>query len=133
MAEPRALAAVDRLLLPAVQETLAALDLPPEFGAASRLAESYARGLDSAAGMEAAARVVLRDAAGEDEDLLARVQALTQALAARTALVQIGPKLESVLGQLGATPKGKAALGKPKEPDRSESALSRLQSVAPGA
>lgn len=132
MAESRALQAADRLLLPAVQSSLAALALSDEDQAAARLAESYARALDSAAGMEAQARKVLRDAAGGDEDLLARVEALTQALAARTTLVQIGPKLESVLAQVGATPKGRAALAKKREP-RSGSAFSGLQSVAPSA
>lgn len=133
MTEPRALASADRLLAPAVAASLSALDLPPEDEAAARLADTYARALDSAAGMEAQARKVLRDAAGGDEDLMARVEALTQALAARTALVQLGPKLESVLTQLGATPKGRAALGKKKDPGPSNSPLSRLQSVAPGA
>jgi hypothetical protein len=133
VAEPRALASADRLLAPAVAASLAALDLPEEDEAAARLADVYARALDSAAGMEAAARKVLRDAAGGDEDLLARVDALTQALAARTALVQLGPKLESVLAQLGATPKGRAALGKKRETDRPNSVRSGLQSVAPGA
>lgn len=122
----------DRLLAPAVTASLAALNLPAEDGAAARLAGSYARALDSAAAMEAQARKVLRDAAGEDEDLMARVEALTQALAARTALVQIGPKLESLLAQLGATPKGRSALAKKREQSGS-SRLSRLQSVAPGA
>lgn len=122
----------DRLLAPAVTASLAALNLPAQDGAASRLAEQYARALDSAAGMEAQARKVLRDAAGGDEDLLLRVEALTQALGARQALVQLGPKLESVLAQLGATPKGRAALA--KKPEKAgPGKLSRLQSVAPGA
>jgi hypothetical protein len=133
VAEPRALASADRLLAPAVTASLSALNLPPEDEAAARLADVYARALDSAAGMEAQARKVLRDAAGGDEDLMARVEALTQALAARTALVQLGPKLESVLAQLGATPKGRAALGKKPGPDKPKSALSHLQSVAPSA
>lgn len=133
MTEPRSLQAADRLLAPVVAASLSALDLPPEDQAAARLAESYARALDSAAGMESQARKVLRDAAGGDEDLMARIEALTQALAARTALVQLGPKLESVLAQLGATPKGRAALGKKKDPGPSNSKMSRLQSVAPGA
>lgn len=115
MAEPRALQAADRLLLPAVQSSLDALDLTPEDQGARRLAESYARSLDQAAAIEAQARGVLRDAAGGDEDLVARVEALTQALSARTALVQVGPKLESLLVQLGATPKARAAF-KPAAP-----------------
>lgn len=138
VAESRDLQAADRLLAPALTTSLAALDLADEDQAAAKLAESYARALDSAAGMEAQARKVLRDAAGLDEDLLARVEALTQALGARKALAEIGPKLTALLVELGATPKARAALskGRPPEsaPDSTEAGLlSLVQGVPPGA
>lgn len=139
MAEPRALAAADRLLAPAVAASLAALNLPPEDEAAARLADAYARALDSAAGMESAARKVLHDAAnGDDPDLLAQVQALVQAVSARKTLAEIGPKLKDLLVELGATPKARAAMakGRPGETvlDPSEAGLlSLVQGVPPGA
>jgi hypothetical protein len=135
VAEPRALASTDRLLAPAVAASLAALDLSPEDEAAARLAEVYARSLDGAAGMEAAARKVLRGVDGDDPDLLAQVQALVQAVSARKALVDLGPKLTALLVELGATPKVRAwmATSKPAAPggEGVGAGLARLRSVVP--
>lgn len=140
MADSRVLTSADRLLAPVVTASLAALSLPPEDDAAARLAEAYARALDGAAGMEAAARKVLREAAaaGRDEDLMERVEALTQALSARKVLGEIGPKLAAVLGELGATPRARAAMAKaqPQQaaPDPASAGLLRMvQGVPPGA
>lgn len=113
MANSGGLQVADRLLAPAVTATLDALDLPDTDQAAAKLAESYARALDQAAAIEGQAERVLRDAGKSgDEDLIERVEALVAKLGARSALVTIGPKLESVLVELGATPKARAALAK---------------------
>lgn len=131
MAEPRGLQSADRLLAPAVTASLAALDLADEDQAAAKLAESYARALDSAAGMESQARKVLRDAAGTDEDLMARVEALATALSARKCLAEIGPKLTAVLVELGATPRARAGLSKgPAVSVPGASALDRLRAAS---
>jgi hypothetical protein len=47
MTAQRKLEAVDRLLLPAVEATLAALPLTPADGAAAELARQYARAIDT--------------------------------------------------------------------------------------
>ncbi|MFF5992592.1 terminase small subunit [Prauserella flavalba] len=112
-AEASGLQAADRLLLPAVTESLASLTLNPEDRALSRLAETYARQLDQAAGAAAQADKVLRAArAEEDPDLVELVSALKAKLAVRVAVESLGPKLLAALDALGASPKARAARAK---------------------
>lgn len=109
-----ALRSADSLLLPAVSETLEALDLSAEDAAAARLAEVYAKQLDRAGAIEAQAGKVLQKAIEDDADteLLELVGALKAKLSAQTTLAAIGPKLHDVLTSLGATPKARASLPK---------------------
>lgn len=101
----------DRLLFPAVHASLAALSLPPTDLAAAKLAEKYAREIDAAAGAAAHADRVLSGMDPEHE-VYEAVKQLRARLSYRSALENLGPKLEAVLGDLGATPKARAAAGK---------------------
>jgi hypothetical protein len=110
-----------RLLITAITATFAQLDLGDDDAAAVKLAEKYAVALDEARAIDRAAnRVLLRveHDAPADADLHDEVAALRQKLSARTALVAIGARLESLLNDLGATPAGraKAARGKVAAP-----------------
>jgi len=103
----------ERSLEAAVEVTLSALDLEPEDLAISRLSLRYARELDQAAAVAAQADKVLRAIGRSDdapEDVLEMVSALKAKLSARSAVEQIGPKLQSALDALGATPKARKAL-----------------------
>lgn len=121
-----ALRSADDLLAPAVAETLNALELQPEDAGAARLAETYAKALDRASAIEAAADRVLRKANDEDPELAELVSALKGKLAAATTLRELGPKLHDVLTALGANPKGRAALSKGGAP-RGKSKLDQLR------
>lgn len=102
-----------------VETTLTALDLPKEHQAAAGLARLYAEQLDSAGSAERAADQVLAAAyASHDEpDTLELIQTLRSKLAARTTVANIGPRLESLLGRLLATPKDAGAGQKPTAVD----------------
>lgn len=106
----------DRLLAPAVAETLDALDLGPLDAGAARLACRMATQIDDAARAERAADKVLErliDAGYSEEDsLFDEVTALRQKMAARLAVTDLGPKLLAVLVELGATPKARAQIAK---------------------
>lgn len=109
--ESGSLQSADRLLAPAVAESLAELDLEAEDAAAAKLADRYARELDQAAAVAAQAERVLK-AADEDPELAELVAALKQKLSARSAVENLGPKLLATLDALGATPKARAAASK---------------------
>lgn len=112
MSGPRS---ADSLVLPAVQATLAALDLSDEDAAAGRLAEVYAREMDDARWVEVAADRILRRVAKDgaaDDELFDEVRALRNKLAAQVTLATLGPKLHDVLTSLGASPKARVSLGK---------------------
>ncbi|MEU0467203.1 hypothetical protein ABZ215_24650 [Amycolatopsis sp. NPDC006131] len=117
------LQSADRLLGPAVAETLSNLELSGEDLALSRLAGVYAAQIDHAAGAAAQADRVLRAAIedGADQELVDLVQALKAKLAERTAVAELGPKLQAALTELGATPKYRAQRtkgGAPSGPGR---------------
>lgn len=116
----------DRLVAPAVAETLAALELSPQDAGAARLAEVYAKALDRAGAIEAQADKVLRLVDSEDPELAELVSALKAKLSAQTTLATIGPKLHDLLGSLGATPKARAAIVKGGAP-RGRSKLDQLR------
>lgn len=102
-----------------VETTLTALDLPKEHQAAAGLARLYAEQLDSAAAAEAAADRVLHLAlaGGSEPEVVELVQTLRSKLAARATVANIGPRLESLLGRLLATPKDAGAGQKPAAVD----------------
>jgi hypothetical protein len=111
----------------AVEATLGALDLKPEDLALSRLSSRYAREMDQSAAVAAQAdkvlRVVGRNQDEDDDKLYEMVSALKSKLSARSAIEQIGPKLQNALDALGATPKARKALtdgskGVPSGPSR---------------
>lgn len=105
------LQAADRLLAPAVAETLDKLELGAEDRAVAKVAERYAREIDQADAAAAQAEKVLR-AIGDDPDLHELVSALKAKLSARVAVSDLGPKLVAALNELGASPKARAAVGK---------------------
>lgn len=109
----------NRLLITAISATFDKLDLDDDDAAAVKLAERYAIALDEAKAIDRAAnRVLLRADADEpaNVELHDEVAALRQKLSARTALVAIGARLESLLNDLGATPAGRAKTAKGKQP-----------------
>ncbi len=111
--ESAGLRSADRLLVPAIQASLGKLELSEEDQALSRLAETYARQIDQAAGAAAHADRVLRAVdQAEDPDLYEQVAALKAKLAERTAVSDLGPKLLAALDALGASPKARAAAAK---------------------
>ena len=100
-----ALRDVSELLWPAVQGTIASLDLKPEDAAAAKLAQRYARVIDQAPDAKQAS--VLR---------------------------WLGPELQKALESLGATPAARAALTKGGKPqDAPEDKLSHLRPRRRGA
>lgn len=117
----------ERLLEPAVEATLSALELKDEDLALSRLAVRYARELDQAAAVAAQADRVLR-AVSDDPELSELVSALKGKLSARSAVEQIGPKLQNALDALGATPKSRGNIM--KEEPRGASRLQAFREKA---
>lgn len=118
-----ALTSADRLISPAVNATLGAIDVEPRFEAAAKLAERYAAQLDDAHWTEKRADDVLKmvEQNADDVELLDAVQALRAKLSARSAVENLGPKLAALLDALGATPMGKAKLDKIKPPEDDDS------------
>lgn len=104
------LQSTDRQMAPAVQETLENLDLSPEDIAASRLAMQYARAIDRAQAIAADAAKI--DLSSADETTVVKVEALRKRVGGHAAVAEIGPKLHTLLNELGATPKARAALSK---------------------
>lgn len=103
----------DSLVRPAVSETLRNLadgagDARESQDAAARaLAVRYAAQIDEAAVIAAD----LAELEPEDFDQAERIRRLARRVEAQTVLAELGPKLLAVLESLGATPKGRAALG----------------------
>jgi hypothetical protein len=118
-------------MLAEVATTLTALDLPDEHAAAAALARIYAGQLDSAEATERQADRALTAALadGVDTDTAELLQTLRSKLAARTTVANIGPRLESLLGKLLATPKDAGATAAPAEAPRAATpgALSLLR------
>lgn len=83
-----ALRDASELLWPAVQETLASLDLQPEDAAAAKLARRYARVIDQ-----------------------------TPDTKQPSIMRWLGPELQRILESLGATPAARAALTKGRKPE----------------
>jgi hypothetical protein len=121
--------AEDVALLPRVVANLAELDLDPRDQAAARLAELYARRIDKAGVIAAAADRALRDAVLSGDPALAeQVGALKAKLAEQVALKDLGARLEAVLAALGATPAARV-----KVPAALPSGPSKLQAFRGGA
>lgn len=108
---------------PKVAETLDSLGLGPEDAALAQLAREYAAQVDRAAAI--AASLAKLPASPDFEEELTRLRAR---VSAHTTLIDIGPKLQAALIELGATPKARAALpGKPR------TGPSKLSSMRGGA
>ncbi len=103
MAGEGMLQSADKLLAPAVAETIAALPLTSEDAAAVRLAERYAQDIDEATLVHATLTKVLREVAELDVDLYDRLLPLAVRIERTAVLASIGPKLLAALEQLGAT------------------------------
>lgn len=95
----------------AVARTVEALDPEAEhlLAASVALAGLYARQLDQAAIIRAAADKALREAEQtEDDTLIEQVRALRAKCGERETVVQVGAKLHALLAELQATPKTRA-------------------------
>lgn len=96
----------------AVAATVTAIDpeSEPLLAASIELARVYARQLDQAAIIRAAADKALRAAERDgDEALIEQVAALRAKCGERDAVVQIGQRLHALLAELQATPKARGA------------------------
>lgn len=108
---PGPLRDASQLLWPAVAETLASLKTAPEDAAARKLAQQYAKVIDSQDG----------HCRGCRDDECRRAQ--TGAWAMRW----LGPLLLQALESLGATPAARAAMTKKAKPDAKPSRLQQLR------
>lgn len=91
-----------------VRQAVGELDLRPEDVAVAALAVEYAETIDRAA--------VLAQLAADvpyDDDTAAMVSRLKQRVDAHAVMADVGPKLLAALDALGATPKARAAAGRP--------------------
>jgi hypothetical protein len=107
-----------------VAETLGKLALQPEDAALAALAVRYGETIDEAAVLAAAAAAV-----PFDPDTAVQVARLRQRVEAHVVMADLGPKLLAALDALGATPKARAAAGKPPPPG----AASKLTQLREGA
>ncbi|MHA6626896.1 hypothetical protein ACU61A_15785 [Pseudonocardia sichuanensis] len=99
-------------LLESVDRTVAALATTDADAAVVHLAQLLAREIDQAGTVARAAAKALRDAAADgDEALVEQVTALRTKLGEREALDRIGARLATLLVELQATPKARAAKG----------------------
>jgi hypothetical protein len=108
---------------PKVAETLDALDLRPEDAAVAQLVREYAAQVDKAAVI--AAQLAKLPASPDFEEELGRLRAR---VSAHTTLIDLGPKIQAALIELGATPKARAAL-----PSSTKRAPGKLHSMRGGA
>lgn len=104
-----------------VRETVEKLQLQPEDVAVAALAVEYAVTIDNAAEL---ARVA--EALPFDPDTAAQVARLKTRVEAHAVMADVGPKLLAALDALGATPKARAAAGKPA-PGGAKSKLATLR------
>lgn len=117
---------VDDLIVPAVDETLRALDPKPEDAALVRLVQRYAATIDEAAVIAAEAA----DIDPEDEGTAKALRALQRRVEASVVLAEIGPKLHAALAELGASPKARAGLsGKGGAPSGDGDGKSKLEQL----
>lgn len=100
-------------LLDAVATSLAALALGPEFEGAAELARHLALEIDVAEIAEAVADRAIQRAQDQNEEpeLVEMIRALKAKVGRRDAIVRCGQRLESLLGELGATPKARGSAG----------------------
>jgi hypothetical protein len=122
-ARPAAAASLGDLAA-AVAETLAAVPAQPEDAGVRALAARYARTIDEAA--------ALADSLAQlpyDPDTAQQVARLRQRVEAHIVMVELGPKLLAALEALNASPRARAATGKPLAP-AGPSALHRLRQGA---
>lgn len=94
-----------------VEETLQNVVSPPEDTALRALALEYARTIDRAAAIAADVAKVPFDPESADA-----IEQLRKRVTAHATMADLGPKLLQALDALGATPKARAAAGKPAPP-----------------
>ena len=106
-------------ILPSVRESLKALEGDPahKFStdkAMRKLAEVYARQIDDATELALDARELVRQAVNDELDGVEiakrTLNALVKFSEGRVVLSDLGPRLQSVLETLGASPKARAAM-----------------------
>jgi hypothetical protein len=103
-----------------VRETLETLPLRPEDAGLRVLALRYARVIEESRALAEAAAAL-----PYDPDTAVQVARIRDRLAAHAVMSDLGPKLLAALDALGATPKARAAAGKPPPPG----ATSRLAAL----
>jgi hypothetical protein len=110
-------------LAPKVAETLDALPLTPADAALAQLVREYAAQVDRAAVI--AAQLAKLPASEDLDEEIARLRAR---VSAHTTLLDLGPKIQSALIELGATPKVRASL-----PAATKTAGGKLTALRGGA
>lgn len=113
-------------MLAGVQETLGKVQKHPEDAALRVLAEEYAATMDRAAAI--AARLAKLP---PDPDIMEELDRLRKRVSAQVTMSDLGPKLLAALVELQATPKARAAAGKPA-PGGAKSRLHGLRSEVAG-
>jgi hypothetical protein len=107
-----------------VRETLEKLATQPEDAAVRELALQMAEAIDNSAALaEVAAQLPY------DPDTAVMVARLKTRVEAQQVMIDLGPKLLAALDALGATPKARAAAGKPPP----AGATSKLNAMRGGA
>lgn len=120
------LQSADELILPAVEESLAALTLTGQDQAIAQLARAYARQLDGATRAEFLARRALDETPADDVMARAYIGELAAKVASKELFDRIGPKLLQALESLGASP---AARGRMKTGGSASAGPSRLEEM----
>jgi hypothetical protein len=116
-----------------VEETISCLELAPEDAGIAELAREYARTLDRAAAIAAAASKVMMSLEWDDMDAHDQIKQILKRVSAHASVSDIGPKLLTCLDALSATPKSRASVGKPpKSTSAAAGKLHMLRSSSPG-
>ena len=101
----------DHKLLPSVRQTLSELKSEPEDTGMRKLAEQYASAIDDAQAIAVDARALVEQTKRGEIELPRRMlNALEKYSDATNVLGELGPKLQSALESLGASPRSRAAI-----------------------
>lgn len=93
-----------------VARALRSVPTRPDDGAAVALAQRYAAAIDDAVAVAAALVEVDHQVDPADVDTRKRIAALAARVDVQAVLAELGPKLLTVLGELGMTPRARAAV-----------------------
>lgn len=120
------LRSADKLMVPAVESTLGALQLTDADAALAKLAQRYAETIDAAAELTTYASTVLENLEPDDVTGRQHLAMLAAKVGRQAVLTDLGPKLLATLQALQATP---AARSKVKVGGGGDAGPNRLQAL----